>query len=293
MNGFLSTLKPPGMTSFAVVGRIRHMLPRGTRIGHAGTLDPQAAGVLPIMIGRATRLFDYTTDKTKTYLVEFVPGIETDTQDTTGRIIRRSRTDVTQTEIEALIPRFTGDIEQIPPMYSALKRDGKRLYELARAGENIEREPRIVHVEHIHVCFAESGHFFLEVTCGRGTYMRTLCHDIGLALGSAGCMGALLRTSAGPFDIRDCLPLEALDCDDPEAVIRAHLYPMDSPLEHLPRLDVPGEMAERHVRAGMPVPCGGNDVPESVPVRIYWNNRFCGLAHREGKVCIYDCMLLE
>lgn len=293
MNGFLSILKPPGMTSFAVVSRIRHALPKGTRIGHAGTLDPQAAGVLPVMIGRATRLFDYTTDKTKTYLVEFVPGIETDTQDTTGTVVRRGRKTIEQAEIEALLPRFTGDIEQIPPMYSALKRDGKRLYELARAGETVEREPRTVHVDQIRVCFEEAGHYFLEVTCGRGTYMRTICHDLGLALGSAGCMGALIRTAAGPFTIDESMPLEALDCAEPLETLRAHLYPLDYPLSHIRRFDIDGRMSERHVRAGMPVPCTDTDLPESVPVRIYWQDRFCGLAHREGTVCIYDCMLLE
>ncbi|MBQ8094553.1 MAG: tRNA pseudouridine(55) synthase TruB [Clostridia bacterium] len=288
MNGFLSILKPPGMSSGAVVGRIRHLLPRGVRVGHAGTLDPAAAGVLPIMIGRATRLFDYTTDKAKTYLVEFIPGVETDTQDITGTVIQRGKSLFTKEEIEAVLPQFLGDIQQIPPMYSALKRDGRRLYDLARAGERIALEPRTVHVDSLRILFEEEGHFFIEITCGRGTYMRTICHDLGHALSSVGCMGMLIRTSAGPFDIQNSLTLEELGSD----LDQKRLYPMDYPLMHLPAFTVPDTAEERHIRSGMPVPCD-METAENVPVRIYWRGQFCGIAHRKGAAYHFDCMLLE
>ena len=218
MNGFLAVLKPPGITSAAVVGKVKHALPKGTRVGHAGTLDPAAAGVLPVMIGRATRLFDYTTDKTKVYIAELVPGIETDTQDTTGTVLRRGPT-FSQAELEAVLPSFIGTVAQIPPMYSALKRDGQRLYELARKGESLELEARNVQIEGIRVLYSEGDHVFLEIRCGRGTYMRTLCHDIGRALGSCACMGMLIRTQAGPFAIDDCIPVEHLDAETIEKAL--------------------------------------------------------------------------
>jgi len=287
MNGFLAVLKPPGISSAAVVGKVKHALPKGTRVGHAGTLDPAAAGVLPVMIGRATRLFDYTTDKTKVYIAELVPGIETDTQDTTGTVLRRGPT-FSQTELEAVLPSFIGTVAQIPPMYSALKRDGQRLYELARKGESLELEARNVQIDGIRVLYSEGDHVFLEIRCGRGTYMRTLCHDIGWALGSCACMGMLIRTQAGPFAIDDCIPVEHLDA----ATIEKALLPMDLPVLGFPQVDVTGQISERHLRAGMPVACG-ESIPENEPVRLYWQGQFCGMARRKENKLTFDCMLLE
>ncbi len=288
MNGFLSVLKPPGVSSGAVVGMVKRCLPKGTRVGHAGTLDPAAAGVLPVMVGRATRLFEYTTDKTKTYIAELVPGIETDTQDTTGTITSRGRSEFKQEEIEAVLPSFIGLIDQIPPMYSALKRDGQRLYELARKGEVLELEARGVQIERIQVLYRENNHFFLEVTCGRGTYMRTLCHDIGRALGSCACMGMLIRTQAGPFAISDCLSVESLNADR----IQQAVLPLDLPVLGFKAVDVTGRISEKHLRAGMPVPCE-DDISENEPVRLYWQGLFCGMARRKGEKLTFDCMLLE
>ena len=151
MNGFLSALKPTGMTSSDVVLKVRKRLPRGTKIGHAGTLDPDASGVLPLMIGKATRLFDLITDKEKEYIAQWIPGLKTDTQDVTGTPLEKLEIRVKREELEAVIPQFIGDIGQVPPMYSALKRDGKRLYELAREGQQVELEPRKIHVESIEV----------------------------------------------------------------------------------------------------------------------------------------------
>ncbi|MBQ9009463.1 MAG: tRNA pseudouridine(55) synthase TruB [Clostridia bacterium] len=288
MNGFLSVLKPPGISSGTVVGKVKRCLPRGTRVGHAGTLDPAAAGVLPVMIGRATRLFEYTTDKKKTYIAELVPGIETDTQDITGTVTDRGRSGFSRDEIERVLPRFIGTVDQIPPMYSALKRDGKRLYDLARKGETCALEPRPVQIDQIRVLYSEGDHYFLEVTCGRGTYMRTLCHDIGKALGSCACMGMLIRTAAGPFEIGNAIPVEHLDA----AVISEALLPMDLPVLGFQALDVTDLVTEKHLRAGMPIPCGEIS-PEGEPVRIYWQGQFCGMASRRENKLTFNCMLLE
>ena len=151
MNGFLCVLKPPGMTSSDVVVRVRRMLPRGTKVGHAGTLDPEASGVLPLMIGKASRLFDYLVEKEKTYVAQLKPGFSTDTQDAHGRIIAGSGEQVSLEQLQAVIPQFIGDIMQIPPMFSALKRDGQKLCDLARQGVEIKVDPRPTQVHAIDV----------------------------------------------------------------------------------------------------------------------------------------------
>ena len=290
MNGFLCVLKPPGMTSSDAVLFVRKRLPRGTKVGHAGTLDPEAAGVLPIMIGKATRLFDLVTDKEKTYVAQWKPGADTDTQDAFGRVLSRGRTDVSREELEAVLPRFTGTVMQKPPMYSALKRDGKKLCDLARSGETVELSPRPVTIHSIRLLGENGdGSFRLEVHCGRGTYIRTLCQDIGEAIGCRAHMGVLLRTQCGPFSIEDTHTLEELDGADPEKM----LLPMDTPISHIQAVTL-NEAAEKGVRCGNPVPLRFADrMPEPGVCRLYLGDRFCGIGQRRGNEIYFNAMLLD
>ena len=292
MNGFLCVRKPAGMTSSAVVLRLRKRLPKGTKIGHAGTLDPDAAGVLPVMIGKATRLFDLITDKEKVYEAQWVPGIETDTQDLSGQILREEKVQIGREELEAVIPRFIGEIDQVPPLYSALKRNGKRLYELAREGCQVEVAARKIHVDGIEILGrAECGSWMLRIRCGRGTYIRTLCKDIGGALGIPACMGTLVRTASGPFTIESALSPEELESlSDWEPV----LLPMDYPLAHLPRITI-SEQAEKQVRCGNRIPEERIEGPYKPGVcsRLYLGDRFCGIGALSDGEIHFDAMLLE
>ena len=173
MNGFLNLNKPTGRTSSDLVVFVRKRLPRGTAVGHGGTLDPEASGVLPVCVGSATRLFDYIIDKQKVYVARLRLGIETDTQDATGRVVAEYPVDAGEAELRAVLPRFTGNILQIPTMYSALKRDGKRLYQLARKGESVALEPRPCRVDAIEYLRDEGGGVHaLRIRCGKGVYIR-------------------------------------------------------------------------------------------------------------------------
>ena len=206
MNGFLIANKPTGITSSNLVVFVRKRLPRGTAIGHGGTLDPEASGVLPLCIGSATRLFDYIIDKKKTYVAEVQLGAITDTQDATGSVIETRAVEATENDLRAVLAEFVGEIEQIPPMYSAIKRGGQRLYQLARRGETIEVEPRKCRVEGVEL-MGQTGEnrYRIRVDCGKGVYIRTLCHDIGLRLGCGAHMASLQRTAAGVFTLENAL----------------------------------------------------------------------------------------
>ncbi len=212
MNGIIDVLKPSGMTSFDVVAHLRGLL--GIRkIGHAGTLDPLAAGVLPMCIGRATRAIEFLMDKDKYYRAELTLGVVTDSQDSTGNVISTAEVNCSDTEIEAAVRSFTGKYLQMPPMHSALKVGGKRLYELARDGVEIERQQRELMVYSSAVLGIErdsSTKVMFDVHCSKGTYIRTLCADIGERIGCGGHMSFLLRKRAGPFEIKDAFTLEDL-----------------------------------------------------------------------------------
>ena len=292
MNGFLCVLKPPGMTSSDVVVRVRRQLPRGTKVGHAGTLDPEAAGVLPLMVGKASRLFDYLVEKEKTYVAELRPGHATDTQDAHGRIISGTGERVSREALEAVLPRFIGEIMQVPPMFSALKRDGQKLCDLARQGIDVALEPRPTQVYDIELLHAlADGGFMLRIRCGRGTYIRTLCHDIGQALGCGAHMGLLLRTQTGMFTLDDAHTIEEIAaCGELERLA----VPMDRPLGHLPRIDI-APQAERFVRNGNVLPRRQlhGDAPEGEPARLYLNGQFTGIGRLRGDQMKFDAMLLE
>lgn len=292
MNGFLCVLKPPGMTSSDVVVRVRRLLGRKEKVGHAGTLDPEASGVLPLMIGRAARLFDYLVEKEKIYVAELRPGYATDTQDAHGKIVSGSGERITRAQLESVIPQFTGDILQKPPMFSALKRDGQKLCDLARQGVEIEIEPRPTQVHAIDILHEhEDGSFTLSIRCGKGTYIRTLCHDIGAALGCGAHMGMLLRTQTGMFTLDQAHTIEEIEAAED---LSALLTPMDMPLGHIPRADVAAR-AERFVRNGNALTRRElrGDIPQDKPVRLYLNDQFAGIGRLSGDTMKFDAMLLE
>lgn len=292
MNGFLCVLKPPGMTSSDVVVRVRRRLPKGTKVGHAGTLDPEAAGVLPLMIGKASRLFDYLVEKEKIYVAQLKPGYATDTQDAHGRIVAGSGEQVSLEQLQAVLPQFLGEIMQTPPMFSALKRDGQKLCDLARKGVELELEPRPTQVYAIDVLHALSdGSFMLRVRCGKGTYIRTLCHDIGKALGTQAHMGLLLRTKTGMFSLDDAHTIEEIEAS---ADLAPMLVAMDRPLGHVPRVDV-APRAERFVRNGNALTLKElrGEIPGEKPVRLYLNDQFAGIGRMHGGQMKFDAMLLE
>ena len=291
MNGFLCVLKPPGMTSSDVVVRVRRRLGKGARVGHAGTLDPEAAGVLPLMVGKAARLFDYMVDKEQTYVAQLVPGFATDTQDVHGQVTVRAQERLTREALERVLPQFIGEIAQIPPMFSALKRGGQKLCDLARQGVELDVEPRPVQVYAIDVMQAAAdGSFLLRVRCGRGTYIRTLCYDIGRAAGVPCCMGLLLRTQTGSFTLDDAHTVEEIDAADD---LSALLTPMDRPLAHLPALTIaPG--AERFARNGNVLRrsqfSGAAESGRSA--RLYLNGQLAGIGRIGADGLRFDAMLL-
>ena len=210
MSGILLVDKPAGWTSHDVVGRLRRMTGQ-RRIGHSGTLDPMATGLLVVFLGRATRAVEFAEGHDKAYTALLRPGVVTDTLDTTGAVLATSPERPTRSELEAALGAFRGEIEQLPPMYSALKHNGKKLYEIARAGGEVERKPRPVTIYRLECTGERGGDFVLEVECSKGTYIRTLCDDIGRALGCGACMSGLRRTRAGGFDVRDALTIEEIE----------------------------------------------------------------------------------
>ena len=227
MNGILLIDKEPDWTSNDVVVKLKGIL-HERRIGHAGTLDPMATGLLTVFVGRATRAVQFAESDSKHYLAALRLGITTDTQDTTGNILEQKDATVTQAELEAALERFRGEIEQIPPMYSAIQIGGKRLYEIARKGGTVERTPRPVTIHELSIVGREGEDWLLDVHCSKGTYIRTLCHDIGLALGCGGCMSALRRTEAGAFRVEDAITIGEAQRLRDAGEIEQHLLPVDT-----------------------------------------------------------------
>lgn len=221
MNGIVIIDKPQGWTSQDVTARLRRVY-NTRRIGHGGTLDPMATGVLPVFVGRATRAVEFFEHAEKTYETVLLLGKTTDTQDVTGTVLEEKEVRVTVEQIEAILPRFRGEILQVPPMYSALKVNGQKLYELARKGKEVERQPRPITVFQLTNLGFDGKRLRLRVECSKGTYIRTLCQDIGDALGCGGCMEELRRVRAGDYDITQAVPLETLlESDTPEDYLRS------------------------------------------------------------------------
>ena len=220
MNGIVIVDKPQEWTSQDVTARLRRVF-NTRRIGHGGTLDPMATGVLPVFVGRATRGVEFFEHAEKTYETVLRLGMTTDTEDTTGTILSESEVSVTQEQVEAVLEQFRGEILQVPPMYSALKVNGQTLCDLARKGREVERQPRPITIHELTLLETGENTLRLRVRCSKGTYIRTLCKDIGQALGCGGCMQELRRTSAGEYTIEEAVPLqELLDTQEPETYLR-------------------------------------------------------------------------
>ena len=285
MNGFLNILKPPGMTSAAVVAVVRRMTGE-KRVGHAGTLDPEAAGVLPIMVGKAARLFDYLVDKEKEYVAEAAFGAATDTQDATGRVIARGENYPDEAQLADAARQLTGDIWQRPSMYRAIKQDGKPLYARARAGETVEVPLRQVHVESIELHGMRPDHgLLMTVRCGKGTYIRSICSDMGDLVGCPAHMRFLLRSRSGAFTLETAMTLEEAAAYQQRGELQQHLLPLDMPLQHLPRVEVAPRLAKQ-VMNGVALPLraakGAEHLAEGQATRVYMNDQFWGMASREG-----------
>ena len=207
-NGIIIIDKPADWTSMDVCSKLRRLLDE-RRIGHAGTLDPMATGVLPVFVGRATRAVEFAASGSKTYVAGLKLGLETDTQDSTGQVLAEQIVTCDRAAVEAVLDSFRGDIFQVPPMYSALKVNGKKLYQLARKGKSVERKPRPITIFGLDILRQDApDHYTIQVTCSKGTYIRTLCHDIGQKLGCGGVMDALRRTEAAGFTLEQAVTLE-------------------------------------------------------------------------------------
>ncbi len=245
MDGIVNVMKPAGMTSHDVVAKLRRVY-HTKKVGHTGTLDPDAVGVLPICVGQATRLVEYFTEKDKTYKVIMKFGAETNTQDGSGEVtVTTELPTLNKAEFCAVTEQFIGEIQQVPPMYSAIKKDGQPLYKLARQGVEVEIEPRPVMIHGIKVLMYNKESAMLEVHCGKGTYIRTLCQDLGRACGSSAHMTYLMRLTSGDFTIVDAVPLARLEqSEHPEQFLKD----MNASLHSMPAVTVTdAKMTERIV----------------------------------------------
>ena len=293
MNGFFNINKPAGISSAAVVGTLKRLTGE-RRVGHAGTLDPEAAGVLPIMMGRATRLFDYLVDKRKEYVAVCAFGTATDTQDATGQTVAEGNHYPTVERILQELPKLTGEIRQKPSMYSAIRVGGRRLYDLARKGMTAEIPERIVHVEEIEILGEEPDHGVrIRVACGKGTYIRSICDDLGKLCGCPAHMRSLVRTRSGFFTIEEAITLENARTLAAEGGLSARLISMDAPISHMLRMDAP-EALKKPVAAGAALPLRqmtGDEPPEGGVTRIYLRNVFWGICERRENQLIWRAQM--
>ncbi len=232
-NGIVNVYKEKGYTSHDVVAKMRGIYMQ-KKIGHTGTLDPDAEGVLPVCLGRATKVCDLLTDRNKTYETVLRLGIETDTQDMSGKVLKESSVDVSEDEVREAVFGFIGEYNQVPPMYSALKVNGKKLYELAREGKEVERKARRVEIISVEIENISLPEVKMSITCSKGTYIRTLCHDIGLKLGCGGCMAYLKRTRVGEFEIKNAVKLSEIQVLKEEGKLESILLPIDGLFEDYP-----------------------------------------------------------
>ena len=245
MDGIFNINKPKGMTSHDVVAKIRRLL-KQKRVGHAGTLDPAASGVLPICIGQATRVAGYLSESGKAYQAEIVFGVATDTYDSEGAITAKaSTTDLTLARIKETLPHFLGPQMQVPPVYSAIKIQGQPAYKRARAGEEITLEPRPVVIYSLKVIDWIPPRLTLAIECSKGTYIRSLAHDLGMQLGCFAYLDALVRTSSGPFSLLESITLEQLAQAVETNTTQQYLYPLDKALEQYPAILLDADTSER------------------------------------------------
>ena len=276
MNGVINFLKPKGMTSHDAVYFFRKLL-NIKKIGHTGTLDPNAMGVLPICIGKATRISEYLLDIDKEYIGELTLGAATDTLDSDGEILNTSDVQVSEKEIKDVFMKYTGKISQTPPMYSAIRVNGKRLYELARQGIEIERKSRDINIYDLDIMnISENRKIFFYTRCSKGTYIRTLCHDIGLELGTYGYMSYLMRVGVGDFKLENSYGMDYLKSLAPDKV-QDLLIPMDKAISHLGEIIVPNTLYGKLIN-GVKLSIGKDtDIEYGIPLRIYCMEKFIGI----------------
>lgn len=268
VQGIINVLKPPGMTSHDVITKIRHMY-HIKKAGHAGTLDPDAAGVLPVFLGNATRLLEYASAERKCYRAEALLGVRTDTGDDSGTPVEeKTAAHLTRAKLEQVLAQFRGQIMQVPPMYSALKVQGKKLYEYARQGQEIVREPRPIEIFRLQLVAYDPPYFTLDIECSKGTYIRTLLEDIAAAADTCACMTFLLRTGAGRYPLTEAFTLEEIAAA-PEKV----LLPPETAVAHIPLLAVNPLQAYR-ITGGVRTTIKGT---AEGTYRLYCGSEFLGL----------------
>lgn len=303
-DGILNVYKEPGYTSFDVVAKLRGILHQ-KKIGHTGTLDPQAEGVLVICLGKATKLCDILPDHDKEYEATLLLGVTTDTEDTTGTITERSEVTATEEEVRDVIYSFLGTYEQVPPMYSAIKVNGKKLYELARQGKVMERQPRPVTIQELKIIELQLPRVRFRIRCSRGTYIRSLCRDIGEKLGCGGCMERLVRTRACGFHAADSLYLSEIEAFVQEGRLEQKIRTIDSMYPEYPKIQITpqwnklvwngNKFRKEHIGSmteGFQIE---NTIPDTVPVMDENGNRAYVLVYdSEGIfIGIYEYQLLS
>ena len=272
IDGIINVYKEKGYTSHDVVAKLRGIL-KQKKIGHTGTLDPEAVGVLPVCLGKGTKLCDMLTDRSKTYEVVMRLGVTTDTEDMTGKILTEQEVSCQEEEVEEIVKQFVGTIEQIPPMYSALKVNGKKLYELAREGKVIERKPRTVIISSLKILEMKLPFVRMEVSCSKGTYIRSLCRDIGEALNCGGCMEELIRTRVGQFSIKESLTLQEIKELVEEGKLEQHMIGIEEVLQEYPAVFM-HEKDDKLVHNGNPfsvqnVQKQEQTIHKDIPLRVY------------------------
>lgn len=279
MNGFVSVHKDQGMSSFDVIRRLRRLLP-GVKMGHAGTLDPMASGVLPVALGKATRLLEYVSPEPKVYRATMILGLTSDTQDIWGQLAAHDRYEYDDERLEECLRGMRGEIRQIPPMYSALHHQGQRLYQLARQGIEVEREARPVQVYRLELLERERDEngrprLTLEVSCSGGTYVRTLCHDIGAALGTGAVMSALCRLQSGSFTLEQSFSLAEIG--EKLAQPEQWLLPLDAPLRDMPAIRLTAEEQVNALAQGKFLYGMETEEPPDTLCRLCWQERLVAI----------------
>jgi tRNA pseudouridine55 synthase len=260
VDGILNINKPLDRTSFSIVAMVKRLTGE-RRVGHAGTLDPAATGVLPVCLGQGTRVIKFLVDATKAYRAQIELGVATDTYDATGKITQKGDlSGISQEQVETALAAFHGLIEQTPPMYSAVKYHGKRLYELARAGITVERKSRLAKIYHLELLDWQPPVVTVEVVCGKGTYIRSLAHDLGLVLGCGANLKSLLRLRCGIFDIKDAVSMPQLEDAFRYGYWQHFVYPIDIVLSHWTAMVV-SHSAESDIRNGRPLVLGNDNLP--------------------------------
>ncbi len=294
MRGLILVDKPKGLTSFSAVSAIKRKA-NEKRVGHTGTLDPMATGVLPVLLGRATALSSLILEGNKKYIAEVKLGVTTDTDDITGKILTQNEVKVTQEELEEVLKGFLGKISQVPPAYSAIKKDGVRLYKLAREGKTVEISPREIEIFEINMLSSlnEDNVFKIEVLASKGTYIRSLARDIGEKLGCKATLFSLRRTKAGAFCIENCIPLDDINSEN----IENYLVSEEAVVSHLREIFVTEKQALRFCNGGQlafdRLKIDTNSFTEGELFRIKHNNEFLGIgfADTENQQIAIKCVI--